>query len=230
MEEGERQREAGLFSCSGRRRCRTYFGGFAISDWSLIVFLLMVLLPVNYLLKKAFELSVLYDTEVGVIIVSPQGKVHEFASTSMQNVMERYKMNLLDLSSNCSATEQNIQHWKQEAALNAMNIDFLEASKRLMGENLESCSLEDLNKFEGQLEKGLGNIRGIKTRLLSQQVTQLEEKTRVLSEENELLQNQCKETQLTLDSTRLVALQDNNNQHKDVETDLYIGCPGRGKI
>ncbi|KAH0463380.1 hypothetical protein IEQ34_007962 [Dendrobium chrysotoxum] len=109
----------------------------------------------------------------------------------MQNVIERYKMSLVDLSSNSSATEQNIQLWKQEAALNAMKIDFLEASNRkLLGENLESCSLEDLNKLEGQLEQGLVNIRGIKSRLLSRQVTQLEEKTRVLSEENELLQNQ----------------------------------------
>ncbi|PKU66847.1 MADS-box transcription factor 50 [Dendrobium catenatum] len=154
-----------------------------------------------------------------------------FANNSMQNVIERYKMNLVDLSSTSSATEQNIQRWKQEAALNAMKIDFLEASNRkLMGENLESCSLEDLNKFECQFEQGLVNIRGIKSRLLSRQVTQLEEKTRVLSEENELLQNQCKETQLILDSTRLVALEDNNNQHKDVETDLYIGCPGKKKI
>nr|AXY87479.1 MADS-box protein-like protein [Cymbidium goeringii] len=35
----------------------------------------------NGLLKKAFELSVLCDTEVGVIIFSPQGKVYEFASS-----------------------------------------------------------------------------------------------------------------------------------------------------
>ncbi|KAI0513839.1 hypothetical protein KFK09_009870 [Dendrobium nobile] len=33
------------------------------------------------LLKKAFELSLLCDVEVGVIIFSPLGKVHEFAST-----------------------------------------------------------------------------------------------------------------------------------------------------
>ncbi|KAI0513840.1 hypothetical protein KFK09_009871 [Dendrobium nobile] len=96
-----------------------------------------------------------------------------------------------------------------------------------MGENLESRSLEDLNKLEGQLEQDLGNIRGIKIRLLSGQVTHLKEKTRVLSEKNELLQNQCKETQLILlDSKRLVTLYNNNNQHEEVETDLYIECLG----
>lgn len=35
----------------------------------------------NGLLKKAFELSVLCDVEVGVIVFSPQGKVHDFASS-----------------------------------------------------------------------------------------------------------------------------------------------------
>ena len=34
----------------------------------------------NGLLKKAFELSVLCDAEVAVIIVSETGKIYEFAS------------------------------------------------------------------------------------------------------------------------------------------------------
>nr|AIZ95395.1 MADS49 [Erycina pusilla] len=102
-----------------------------------------------------------------------------------------------------------------------------------MGENLEACSFNDLSKLECQLDQGLRNIREIKTQLLSGQVTQLQEKTRVLSEENGVLQNECKETQLILDSTRLVALQDKNNQPKHIdiiETELYIGCLGKGKI
>ena len=34
----------------------------------------------NGLLKKAFELSVLCDAEVAIIIFSPRGKLYEFAS------------------------------------------------------------------------------------------------------------------------------------------------------
>ena len=33
------------------------------------------------LLKKAFELSVLCDAEVGLIVFSPRGKLYEFASS-----------------------------------------------------------------------------------------------------------------------------------------------------
>jgi hypothetical protein len=36
----------------------------------------------NGLLKKAFELSVLCDAEVGLIVFSPRGKVYEFASAA----------------------------------------------------------------------------------------------------------------------------------------------------
>lgn len=34
------------------------------------------------LLKKAYELSVLCDAEVGLIIFSPRGKLYEFSSTA----------------------------------------------------------------------------------------------------------------------------------------------------
>jgi len=36
----------------------------------------------NGLLKKAFELSVLCDAEVGLIVFSPRGKLYEFASAA----------------------------------------------------------------------------------------------------------------------------------------------------
>jgi len=37
----------------------------------------------NGLLKKAYELSVLCDAEVGLIVFSPSGKLYEFASSRM---------------------------------------------------------------------------------------------------------------------------------------------------
>ncbi|RWV88796.1 hypothetical protein GW17_00049092, partial [Ensete ventricosum] len=44
----------------------------------------------NGLLKKAFELSVLCDAEVGLIVFSPRGKLYEFSSSSIKNTIERY--------------------------------------------------------------------------------------------------------------------------------------------
>ncbi|URE04018.1 MADS-box transcription factor [Musa troglodytarum] len=42
------------------------------------------------LLKKAKELAILCDAEVGVVVFSATGRVYDYASTSMKSVMERY--------------------------------------------------------------------------------------------------------------------------------------------
>ncbi|KAK4378532.1 hypothetical protein RND71_000394 [Anisodus tanguticus] len=42
------------------------------------------------LLKKAKELAILCDAEVGVIIFSSTGKLYEFASNSMRSTIDRY--------------------------------------------------------------------------------------------------------------------------------------------
>ncbi|KAK4377217.1 hypothetical protein RND71_003513 [Anisodus tanguticus] len=42
------------------------------------------------LLKKAKELSILCDAQVGLIIFSSTAKLYDFSSTSMGSVIERY--------------------------------------------------------------------------------------------------------------------------------------------
>ncbi|KAK9286853.1 hypothetical protein L1049_015259 [Liquidambar formosana] len=42
------------------------------------------------LLKKAKELSILCDAEVGMIIFSSTNKLYEYTSTSMKSIIERY--------------------------------------------------------------------------------------------------------------------------------------------
>ncbi|KAG4123495.1 hypothetical protein ERO13_D11G330250v2 [Gossypium hirsutum] len=44
----------------------------------------------NGLLKKAKELSILCDAEVGVIIFSSSGKVYQWSSTSIEYTLSRY--------------------------------------------------------------------------------------------------------------------------------------------
>lgn len=44
----------------------------------------------NGLLKKAKELSILCDAEVGLIVFSSTGKLYDYSSTSMKSVIERY--------------------------------------------------------------------------------------------------------------------------------------------
>ncbi|CAM8942445.1 unnamed protein product [Rhodiola kirilowii] len=44
----------------------------------------------NGLLKKAKELAILCDAEIGIVVFSSTGKLYEFASTSMKSVIDRY--------------------------------------------------------------------------------------------------------------------------------------------
>ncbi|XP_064973105.1 MADS-box transcription factor 27-like isoform X3 [Musa acuminata AAA Group] len=44
----------------------------------------------NGLLKKAKELAILCDAEVGVVVFSGTGRLYDYASTSMKSVIERY--------------------------------------------------------------------------------------------------------------------------------------------
>ncbi|XP_075091287.1 MADS-box protein EJ2 isoform X2 [Nicotiana tabacum] len=67
----------------------------------------------NGLLKKAYELSVLCDAEVALIIFSNRGKLYEFCSTSsMMKTIEKYKRcSYATLEANQSATDtQNNYH------------------------------------------------------------------------------------------------------------------------
>ncbi|CAN4112031.1 unnamed protein product [Withania somnifera] len=44
----------------------------------------------NGLLKKAKELAILCDAQVGLVIFSSTGKLYEFASNSMRSTIDRY--------------------------------------------------------------------------------------------------------------------------------------------
>ncbi|KAJ9680831.1 hypothetical protein PVL29_019983 [Vitis rotundifolia] len=118
----------------------------------------------NGLFKKAFELSVLCDAEVALIIFSPRGKLYEFSSSSMQETIERYQRHTKDVhTNNYKTVEHNMQHLKHEAANMAKKIELLEISKRkLLGEGLGSCSIEELQQIEQQLERSVSCIRARK--------------------------------------------------------------------
>lgn len=120
----------------------------------------------NGLLKKAYELSVLCDVEVGLIIFSPRGKLYEFASPSMEEILEKYKKRSKEIGIAATTKEQDTQyskHSKQKLANMEEQIRILESTRRkMLGEGLESCSMAELNKLESQAERGLSHIRARK--------------------------------------------------------------------
>ncbi|AQL09887.1 MADS1 [Zea mays] len=173
----------------------------------------------NGLLKKAFELSVLCDAEVALVVFSPRGKLYEFASGSAQKTIERYRTYTKDNVSNKTVQQDIEVTWK------------------LLGERLEDCSIEELHSLEVKLEKSLHCIRGRKTELLEEQVRKLKQKEMSLRKSNEDLREKCKKqppVPMASAPPRAPAVDNVEDGHRepkddgmDVETELYIGLPGR---
>ncbi|KAF3442259.1 hypothetical protein FNV43_RR16175 [Rhamnella rubrinervis] len=185
----------------------------------------------NGLLKKAFELSVLCDAEVALIIFSPRGKAYEFASSSMQTTIERYRRHTKDNQiGNKSVIEQNMLHLKQETASMMKKIELLEISKRkLLGEGLGACSIEELQQIEQQLERSVNCIRARKTQVFKEQIEQLKEKEKLLEAENARLSEKCgiQSAQPLNNVERETGPYPESCLSSDVETDLFIGPPER---
>ncbi|KAL9158388.1 hypothetical protein ABFS82_08G064900 [Erythranthe guttata] len=138
------------------------------------------------LLKKAKELSILCDAEVGLIIFSTTGKLYEFSgdNRSMKSIIDRYTKakeehhKLLNPGS-------EIMFWKREAAnLRQQLLDLQENHRKLMGEELCGMSVDDLQRLENQLETSLGGVRMKKGNLMHQENVELYKKVKFMEEEN----------------------------------------------
>ncbi|XP_055821415.1 agamous-like MADS-box protein AGL19 isoform X1 [Solanum dulcamara] len=179
------------------------------------------------LLKKAFELSVLCDAEVALIVFSPKGKLYEFSSSSTHKTIERYQKNEKSLGRlNRKLNDQlTTEHLKEEAATMTRKLEFLEDSKRnLLGHGLEASTLDEIQQVEEQLETSLSKIRARKNLLFTEQIAQLKEEGKNLMKENADLRKRCEMLPFTL-TTVPQEEKDPERQIMEVETELIIGLP-----
>ncbi|KAH8492486.1 hypothetical protein H0E87_021879 [Populus deltoides] len=118
----------------------------------------------NGLLKKAYELSILCDAEVAVIVFSQKGTLFKFASTDqIQKTIDRYRKNAKQLHTDRIDVEQSKEQLRQESANMAKKIEIIKILQRkLLGQDLDSCSPEELHDIGNQLEISLSNIRARK--------------------------------------------------------------------
>ncbi|KGN46229.2 MADS-box protein SOC1 [Cucumis sativus] len=191
----------------------------------------------NGLMKKAFELSVLCDAEVALIIFSPRGKLYEFASTSMQATIERYRKRAKAKEALDPPFVNNIvqlEHLNHEEAASLIKkIEQLEVSKRkMLGEDLGSCSLDELQQLEHQLEKSVCKIRARKIEVFEEQIKQLKQKEKVLQDENaKLLQKWESEGGdggvNNEGGEKMLNYAESSSPSSEVETELLIGPPRR---
>ncbi|WCJ35812.1 MADS-box transcription factor 1 [Euphorbia peplus] len=142
----------------------------------------------NGLLKKAYELSILCDAEVALIIFSNRGKLFEFSSSSsMVSTLERYhkcSFGGVEARQPSRDTQGNYQDYLKLKA----RVEVLQRSQRnLLGEDLEALSGRELEQLEDQLETSLKLIRSTMTQSMLDEVANLQNREQQLVEVNKAL-------------------------------------------
>ncbi|RXH85397.1 hypothetical protein DVH24_002495 [Malus domestica] len=147
----------------------------------------------NGLLKKAKELSILCDAEVGLIIFSTTGRLYDYASASMKSVVDRFNKLKAEHHQLLNPAAE-VKFWQREAASLRQQLRYLEECHRqLMGEELSGFSAKDLQNLESQLEMSLKGVRTKKETFIHQENIELYKKLNLISNENEELQKKVYE-------------------------------------
>ncbi|KAJ0571878.1 putative transcription factor MADS-MIKC family [Helianthus annuus] len=143
------------------------------------------------LLKKAEELAVLCDADVALVIFSATGKLFEYASSSMPELLEKYKLhsnnNVVD------KVDDSLNLQLQESDQTRMGKELLDKNRelsQLRGEDLHGLTLEELQRLETLLEGGLNRVIRTKDERISNEISTLQQKGFRLMEENKHLKQQ----------------------------------------
>ncbi|XP_062179253.1 MADS-box transcription factor 58-like isoform X2 [Phragmites australis] len=151
----------------------------------------------NCLLKKAYELSVLCDAEIALLVFSNRGRLYEYSNNSVKGTIERYKKATSDTSSATTVAEINAQHYEQESSKLRQLITNLQNSNRaLIGDSITTMSHRDLKQLEARLDKGLGKIRARKNELLSSEIEYMQRREMELLNDNLYLKSKVDETEM----------------------------------
>lgn len=135
------------------------------------------------LIKKAKELAILCDAQVGLVIFSSTGKLYEYANTSMKSVIERY--NICKEDQQVTNPESEVKFWQREADILRQQLQSLQENHRqLMGEQLYGLSIRNLQDLESQLELSLQGVRMKKEKILTDEIQELNRKGSIIHQEN----------------------------------------------
>ncbi|KAK4438100.1 MADS-box protein SVP [Sesamum alatum] len=135
------------------------------------------------LFKKAQELSTLCDAEIALIVFSATGKLFDYSSSSMMQLIQRHS--LQSEKSNKSGqlplhiqTTGSSNHAKISKELGDLTLE------QLMGEELQGLGMSDLMKLEKLVETGLSRVGKTKNDKLLNEISKLKTRESELVEEN----------------------------------------------
>ncbi|KAI3758638.1 agamous-like MADS-box protein AGL11 [Cynara cardunculus var. scolymus] len=150
----------------------------------------------NGLLKKAYELSVLCDAEITLIVFSSRGRVYEYANNNIKSTIERYKKATSSTPNTWSSQEINAQFYQQESKKLRQQIQMLQNTNRhLMGEGLGCLNVKELKQLETRLERGISRIRSKKHDMILAETENLQKREIELEHHNAFLRSKIAESE-----------------------------------
>ncbi|KAF7060968.1 hypothetical protein CFC21_067710 [Triticum aestivum] len=152
----------------------------------------------NGLLKKAYELSLLCDAEVALVLFSHAGRLYQFSSSSnMLKTLEKYQRYIFASQDAAVPTTDEMQNNYLEYMELKSRVEVLQRSQRnLLGEDLAPLSTIELEQLEGQVGKTLRQIRSRKTQVLLDEMCDLKRKEQILQDANMTLKRKLGEIEL----------------------------------
>ncbi|XP_043722433.1 agamous-like MADS-box protein AGL12 [Telopea speciosissima] len=140
-------------------------------------------------LKKAKELSILCDAEIGIMIFSTHGKLYELSTKgSMEQMIERYMKSTRAAQIGESETKFNLELQEE---INNLKQEIQQLQKGLgyiYGRRNENMTMDELLALEKHLEIWMCNIRTAKMQIMFQEIQLLKNKEGILTAANGYLQ------------------------------------------
>ncbi|KAL4339436.1 hypothetical protein GQ457_08G008920 [Hibiscus cannabinus] len=157
------------------------------------------------LLKKAKELSVLCDAEIGLVIFSAHGKLYELATKgTMQELIERYSKHT---GGPQLPDEPMVEPMDaiREIGMLKQEIEVLQKGLRYMfAGGCEYMSLDELLVLEKHLEIWINQIRSTKVDIMFQEIQMLRSKEGLMKAANKCLLETIGENMNNTDFTNML--------------------------
>ncbi|XP_042984796.1 MADS-box protein JOINTLESS-like isoform X2 [Carya illinoinensis] len=141
------------------------------------------------LFKKALELSTLCDAEIGLIVFSSTGKLFDYASSSMQQVIERHD---LHSGRNLDKTNQpqSVELQLENTTCTLLSKEIVEKThelRKMKGEELQGLNVDELQELEQLLHASLGRVSKTKNEIFIKEISALKWKRDKMMDENQQL-------------------------------------------
>ncbi|KAJ7968302.1 MADS box protein [Quillaja saponaria] len=136
------------------------------------------------LFKKAHELSTLCDAEIALMVFSNTGKLFDYSSSSMQQVIQRHNLHSQELGLSEHPSIELQLELSNQTMLSKELAEKTRELRQLKGEELQEMTIKDLQKLEKLLVGGITRVSQAKEDRVLKDISSLKRKEVQLMEEN----------------------------------------------